>query len=170
MRSRYAAYALGHLDHVFRTWHPRTRPDEVTPSPGWPGPGWRSSPPSAGGPDDDTGEVEFRAHYRTPAGDGVLHERSRFERRAGRWVYVDGDVEPRGSAGGVGDHGHDAGGVLDDRGGHRAVDQVRDRAPAVRADDDHLHLLRGVDQAVVRETADAARRARRPRGTSRPGR
>ena len=45
-----------------------------------------------GGPDDDAGEVEFRAHFHGPSGGGVLHERSRFERRAHRWVYVDGDV------------------------------------------------------------------------------
>ena len=93
MRSRYAAYALGHLDHVFRTWHPRTRPDEVTPSPGLTWTGLEVLATVAGGPDDDTGEVEFRAHYRTPSGDGALHERSRFGRRAGRWVYVDGDVD-----------------------------------------------------------------------------
>ena len=31
MRSRYAAYVLGRSDHVFRTWHPRTRPDDVDP-------------------------------------------------------------------------------------------------------------------------------------------
>ena len=30
MRSRYSAYVLGHTDHVFRTWHPRTRPDDVS--------------------------------------------------------------------------------------------------------------------------------------------
>ena len=46
-----------------------------------------------GGPRDDTGTVEFRARYRTPAGSGLLHEVSRFERRAGRWVYVDGVVD-----------------------------------------------------------------------------
>ena len=34
MRSRYSAYAMGRLDHVFRTWHPRTRPEEIEPSPG----------------------------------------------------------------------------------------------------------------------------------------
>ena len=33
MRSRYAAYAVGDLDHVFRTWHPRTRPDDLSPDP-----------------------------------------------------------------------------------------------------------------------------------------
>ena len=31
MRSRFSAYALGEIDHVFRTWHPRTRPDDLTP-------------------------------------------------------------------------------------------------------------------------------------------
>ena len=43
----------------------------------------------AGGLHDETGEVEFTASFT----DGVMHERSRFERRAGRWLYVDGDVE-----------------------------------------------------------------------------
>ncbi len=38
---------------------------------------------------DATGdEVEFRAHHLTPDGPGVLHERSVFELRGGRWVYV----------------------------------------------------------------------------------
>ena len=46
-----------------------------------------------GGPDDATGIVEFRASYVDPASPGagtpgVLHERSTFERRAHRWVYV----------------------------------------------------------------------------------
>ena len=33
MRSRYAAYAVGDTDYVFRTWHPRTRPDDLAPDP-----------------------------------------------------------------------------------------------------------------------------------------
>ena len=92
MRSRYAAYAVGALDHVFRTWHPRTRPDDVLGTPGLEWTGLEVLDVVAGGPGDETGEVEFRAAYRSPAGSGVLHERSRFERRAGRWVYVDGDA------------------------------------------------------------------------------
>ncbi|HEU4514830.1 MAG TPA: YchJ family metal-binding protein [Nocardioidaceae bacterium] len=44
-----------------------------------------------GGPDDDTGEVEFRARFRDARGVQVMHETSRFERRGGRWVYVDGE-------------------------------------------------------------------------------
>ena len=36
-----------------------------------------------------TGVVEFEAHYDSPAGPGVQHEVSRFERRRGVWVYVE---------------------------------------------------------------------------------
>lgn len=97
MRSRYAAYALGRLDHVFRTWHPRTRPAEVSPSPGITWTGLEIVRTVCGGPEDDTGTVEFRARLETPQGPDELHETSRFERRAGRWVYVDGDIDPDGS-------------------------------------------------------------------------
>jgi len=82
MRSRYSAYALGELDYVFRTWHPRTRPDDLTSAGELTWIGLQIV--------DVTGdEVEFRAGYRTADGAGVLHERSRFEQRAGRWVYVE---------------------------------------------------------------------------------
>jgi SEC-C motif-containing protein len=91
MRSRYAAYALGRTDHVFRTWHPRTRPDDLsTAQVSWLGlEVVRTEDGRAG---DDTGVVEFVARYQGPRGVQELHEVSRFERRGGRWVYVDGDV------------------------------------------------------------------------------
>jgi SEC-C motif domain protein len=41
-----------------------------------------------GGPADEYGIVEFVARH---SGE-TLHERSRFQRRAGRWVYLDGVV------------------------------------------------------------------------------
>ena len=48
---------------------------------------------TAGGPDDDTGTVEFRATYRVDGGGvGMLHEHSGFVREYGRWYYVDGDL------------------------------------------------------------------------------
>jgi SEC-C motif-containing protein len=92
MRSRYAAYAVGDLDHVFRTWHPRTRPDTVAPDPELTWTGLRVLDVVAGGPGDDSGEVEFEATYERRGRPGRLHERSRFERRRGRWVYVEGEV------------------------------------------------------------------------------
>jgi SEC-C motif-containing protein len=85
MRSRYSAFALHDADHLFRTWHPRTRPDDVTaPVLHWTGLEIVDAPE----PVADRAEVEFVASY---AG-GRLHERSRFERRRGRWLYVDGDA------------------------------------------------------------------------------
>lgn len=92
MRSRFSAYALGELDHVFRTWHPKTRPDDVSPAPGVQFVGLEIQDMVAGGPDDDLGVVEFTARLRTPEGTSEMHERSRFSRRAGRWMYVDGEI------------------------------------------------------------------------------
>lgn len=89
MRSRYAAYAVGEGDHVFRTWHPRTRPTDVTTDRGLAWTGLRILGTEAGGPDDEEGVVEFEARWDSAAGPGRLHERSRFVRRAGRWVYLD---------------------------------------------------------------------------------
>ncbi|MDO5499159.1 MAG: YchJ family metal-binding protein [Propionibacteriaceae bacterium] len=92
MRSRYAAFALGHADHLWRTWHPRTRPAEVDPGAlSWLG--LEILDVTGGGPADETGAVEFVAHYRQGKTRGRLHERSRFARRAGRWLYLDGEIE-----------------------------------------------------------------------------
>lgn len=88
MRSRYSAYVTGHADYVFRTWHPRTRPVDVMADADVVWTGLEVTDVAAGGPDDDRGEVAFTAAFQG----GALTERSRFERRAGRWFYVDGDV------------------------------------------------------------------------------
>ena len=95
MRSRYTAYAVGALYHVYRTWHPRTRPADVTAADGLVWQRLEVLATEAGGADDEEGVVQFRATYETGGGAGVLHEVSRFVRRGGRWVYVDGDVSDR---------------------------------------------------------------------------
>ena len=96
MRSRYTAYALGEGDHLFRTWHPRTRTRTADADPD-PRVRWTRLEVLdvvAGGVDDSEGVVEFRAEWVSaddePTRRGEVHERSRFARRAGRWVYVDG--------------------------------------------------------------------------------
>jgi len=85
MRSRYAAFAVGDLDHVFRTWHPRTRPDVLEPDPDLT---WTGLTILGSGED----WVEFEAAYERGGVPGSRRERSRFERRRGRWVYVDGEL------------------------------------------------------------------------------
>lgn len=92
MRSRYVAYVVGRLDYVFRTWHPRTRPDKILPTPGLAWTGLTIGFTEDGQPSDDEGLVEFDAAYCTGSGPGVQHELSRFVRRAGHWLYLDGDV------------------------------------------------------------------------------
>jgi len=81
MRSRYAAYAVGDLDYVFRTWHPRTRPDVLDPDPTltWTG-------LTILGSGDDW--VEFVATYSRGGTAGERREHSVFELRRGDWVYV----------------------------------------------------------------------------------
>ena len=89
MRSRFTAFAVGHLDHLFRTWHPRTRPADLSLPTERTWTGLRVISTRDGASDDQTGTVEFAASYETTHGPGTQSEVSRFERRAGRWVYVD---------------------------------------------------------------------------------
>ncbi|WP_392541877.1 YchJ family protein [Oryzobacter telluris] len=92
MRSRYSAYAVGSADHLFRTWHARTRPDDVDTDDRVRWVGLDVVDVVAGSADDTEGVVEFRAHWVSdddgPTRRGEVHERSTFTRRGGRWVYV----------------------------------------------------------------------------------
>ena len=92
MRSRYTAYVVGAHDYLWSTGHPRTRPDQPVSGDGPEWIGLEIRDVVAGQPGDETGEVEFVAHYRQDRRSGKLHERSRFAVRARRWFYVDGDA------------------------------------------------------------------------------
>lgn len=92
MRSRYTAFVLGDSGHLLRTWHPRTRPTEVTTG-GVRWTGLRILDVVDGGAGEAAGIVEFEARYRADGARGVTRERSVFERRAGRWLYVEAEPE-----------------------------------------------------------------------------
>lgn len=92
MRSRYSANVLGSAPYLLASWHPSTRParidldDDVH---------WRRLhivDIVRGGERDEEGVVEFRASYRASGGSGLVHERSRFVREDGRWLYLDGEL------------------------------------------------------------------------------
>lgn len=88
MRSRYTAFVVGDREHLLRTWDPATRPDELDLDRGVE---WRRLlvlATTGGSPFDDTGTVEFEAHYRRSGRRGVQHENSAFTRAAGVWLYV----------------------------------------------------------------------------------
>ncbi|MET8723045.1 MULTISPECIES: YchJ family protein [Streptomyces] len=87
MRSRYCAFVKGDAQYLLRTWHPRTRPERLDLDPRMRWTGLEILDADGGSAFHTTGTVTFRASYRG----GALHERSRFERVDGAWVYVDGD-------------------------------------------------------------------------------
>lgn len=90
MASRFSAFAVGDAGYLLATWHPSSRPAELVldDDEHW----WRLDVVETvgGGPFDTSGIVEFRAHHRSSAGRGVVHERSRFVREDGRWFYLSG--------------------------------------------------------------------------------
>jgi SEC-C motif-containing protein len=90
MRSRYCAFVQGDAGYLLRTWHPRTRPGRLELDPGMRWTGLEILGTTDGSAFHSAGTVEFRASYRG----GSLHERSRFERVDGAWVYVDGAFLP----------------------------------------------------------------------------
>lgn len=92
MRSRYAAFAVGDEAYLLRTWHPRTRPPRIEFGEGLRWVGLEILETTEGSAFHSTGTVTFRARFTESGRPGALHERSRFERVDGAWVYVDGDI------------------------------------------------------------------------------
>lgn len=93
MRSRYSAFVLGLQAELLATWHPATRPATLEPDP--PGLRWLGLEVRAHEAlGDEAAEVEFVARSKLGGRAHRLHERSRFERLDGRWLYRDG-VQPR---------------------------------------------------------------------------
>lgn len=98
MRSRYSAFAIGAVDYLIQTSAAAHRSPqdaellaEQTQITTWTRLEIIST--EAGQKDDATGTVEFKASFESPEGNAILHERSRFQREEGLWVYLDGDVE-----------------------------------------------------------------------------
>lgn len=98
MRSRYTAFAIGAVDYLVQTTAAAKRSPqdaellaEQTQITTWTG--LEIVTTEAGQKNDETGLVEFKAAFESPEGGAILHERSRFERESGLWVYLDGEVE-----------------------------------------------------------------------------
>ena len=100
MRSRYTAYTLNREAYLLATWHESTRPlslplslsvdDGVQTK--WLGVDVKRHDYNDAAP--DTAIVEFIARFKVGGGRTErLHEVSRFVREAGRWAYVDGELD-----------------------------------------------------------------------------
>lgn len=90
MRSRYSAFVVGNVEYLKASWHPDYLPTQLTIDPQQRWLGLKIKDTQAGGAQDDTGEVEFVARYKIAGRGHRLHERSRFGRHDGCWVYLDG--------------------------------------------------------------------------------
>jgi SEC-C motif-containing protein len=91
MRSRYSAFVLCNEAYLLATWHPTKRPDSVPfdRNQKWLGLSIVGTRVTG----DATAEVEFVARSKVSNTSAVRHhERSRFIREDGRWLYVDGDL------------------------------------------------------------------------------
>ena len=91
MRSRYSAFVVCDEAYLLATWHPKTRPSRVRfdEQQHWLGLSIRNTEDGAEG--DQWGTVEFVARYKVAGKGHRLVEVSRFEKRDGRWYYLDGE-------------------------------------------------------------------------------
>ena len=92
MRSRYSAYVLGLNDYLRATWHSSTRPAEQQLA-GGPALKWLGLEVRCFIETGEAASVSFVARYKQGGRAGRLVETSRFVREAGRWYYVDGDIQ-----------------------------------------------------------------------------
>jgi SEC-C motif-containing protein len=97
MRSRFSAHCLGRWQYLLDSWHPDKRgaidPDNLINSIKLSK--WLGLDVLNTSIDNDTGMVEFEAWYHYANHLCCLHEISRFKKLAGRWYYLDGEVNDR---------------------------------------------------------------------------
>jgi SEC-C motif-containing protein len=100
MRSRYSAYAEHKIDYILGTCvregkqeidERQTRDWSVKSQ--WLG--LKILSVSKGGSGDTEGAVEFEASYERNGLRDIHHERARFKRIDGQWLYDDGEVVPK---------------------------------------------------------------------------
>jgi SEC-C motif-containing protein len=87
MRSRYTAFVLRDEPYLLLTWHPSRRPARI---PFTPDQVWLDLTVIETQLGVDSAEVEFVARSRIGGSELRHHERSRFVRDNGVWLYLDG--------------------------------------------------------------------------------
>lgn len=99
MRGRYSAFVKGDVDYLATSHDPETREEfdrdsakQWAEKSDWKG--FEVVRTEAGGSDDDTGIVEFLAHYEVEGNAIEHHEISEFRRADGVWYFRDGREVP----------------------------------------------------------------------------
>ena len=89
MRSRYSAFVRGDLDYIESTWHPDHRSRDLAPDPRIQWLGLEIIDAREG---EREATVEFEARLLLDGRVEALHEKSRFVRTRGRWLYISGEA------------------------------------------------------------------------------
>jgi len=89
MRSRYTAYVLGELDYLKETWHPADRPARLKLDDGVK---WLKLDVLDFSEQGEQATVEFEARLLVAGQVDAMHEKSRFIREQGRWLYSKGET------------------------------------------------------------------------------
>ncbi|MBT3358739.1 MAG: hypothetical protein HN403_03815 [Rhodospirillales bacterium] len=100
MRARFTAYTQGSVDYLGKTLDAAGRaeydPEETArdaAAADWQRLEIRAT--EGGGEGDDTGSVEFVAHFKLEGQARIHHERAMFVREDGQWKCADGQVDPK---------------------------------------------------------------------------
>lgn len=93
MRARYTAYSMLNENFLIQSWHPETRPKDISLDPTviWIGLDIKNL--KDGEQDDESGEVEFIARCKTNGKASRIHEISQFRRHKKHWVYHEGELK-----------------------------------------------------------------------------
>lgn len=94
LRSRFTAYAMHNEAYLLTTWDPTTRPASVDFSKDTGE--WKKLEiimTKKGSAKDSKGIIEFKAFFTVEGEPRVMNEISRFIKKQGRWLYLDGKVK-----------------------------------------------------------------------------
>jgi SEC-C motif-containing protein len=100
MRSRYVAFVRGEMAHLEATLAPEKmdefdRAEVEASAAGLSGLGLDVRATAGGGEEDDAGTVEYVARFKVKGQPHAHHELASFRREQGRWVYADGQMNPK---------------------------------------------------------------------------
>ena len=93
MRSRYTGYVTQNSTYLLSSWHPDTRPSQITFNPDQKWLGLKIKRTEEGLSDNNIGIVEFVARFKIHGRGHRLHEISHFQKINEFWLYKSGEIQ-----------------------------------------------------------------------------